>query len=81
VREAIARGEFKSGLEHYRKLGAKEGRGGGFSGWDEEGYLFAHGDVRYAVETGMFKSGLQHYYLAGAAEGRPVRLGTYTPRE
>jgi hypothetical protein len=81
VLQAIERGDFKSGLDHYTRAGAKEGRNGGFSGWDEEGYLFANGDVRSALEKGTFTSGVDHYFRAGAAEGRPIRLGTYTPRE
>jgi hypothetical protein len=72
VLQVIQRGEFESGLDHYRKAGAKEGRNGGFSGWDEEMYLFANDDVRDEVKKGTFTSGLDHYYRAGAAEGRPI---------
>ena len=60
------------------KIGAAENRRGGFSGWDEEGYLIQYGDVRNAVLSKAFRSGIQHYLLAGAREGRQVSLGLTT---
>jgi hypothetical protein len=57
------------------KVGAAENRKGGFSGWDEEGYLIMYGDVRNSVLSTMFRSGIQHYVLAGVKEGRKISLG------
>ena len=57
------------------KIGAPEDRHGGFSGWDEDGYLIPYGDVRNAVIGGVFKSGIEHYLAAGAVEKRNVSLG------
>ena len=52
-----------------------------FRGWDEEGYLLAHKDVKHEIDKGLLgvTSGLDHYFKWGATEGRPIRLGTYTP--
>lgn len=72
---AVAAGKFKSGEEHFMKVGAAENRKGGFSGWDEEGYLIMYGDVRNSVLSTMFRSGIQHYVLAGVKEGRKISLG------
>ena len=57
------------------KIGARENRRGGFSGWDEEGYLIPYGDVRNAVIGKMFGSGYEHYIAAGATERRHISLG------
>jgi hypothetical protein len=80
VAAAIADGKFASGEEHFMKVGAGEGRLGGFSGWDEEGYLVDFGDVRLAIVEGRFRSGIQHYLLAGAREGRDIHLGLVSPQ-
>jgi len=57
------------------KVGAAENRKGGFSGWDEEGYLIQYGDVRNSVIDKMFRTGIEHYLAAGAREGRQIALG------
>ena len=57
------------------KVGVQQNRRGGFSGWDEEGYLIPYGDVRNAVLGGMFRTGIEHYLAAGAVEKRNISLG------
>ena len=71
----VVAGKFKSGEEHFMKVGATEDRKGGFSGWDEEGYLILYGDVRNSVLSTIFRSGIQHYVQAGFKEGRKSRWG------
>ena len=72
VTAAIARGEFKSGLEHYQLAGRAEHRLGGFvpSTWNEARYLKIYPDVAAAAARGEFLSGYHHYLVAGNAEGR-----------
>lgn len=69
VAQAVARGEFASGLQHYEAYGAAEQRLGVVS-LDEQFYLAQNQDVAIAVERGEFASGLQHYMTYGAGEGR-----------
>ena len=71
----VAVGKFKSGEDHFMKVGAIEGRKGGFSGWDEEGYLVPYADVRNAVRDKIFQSELDHFLKAGFKEGRHIALG------
>jgi hypothetical protein len=72
VAAAVARGEFKSGREHYVLAGRAEHREGASvpADWDEKTYLQAHPDVAIAVTKGSFVSGYHHYLAAGRAEGR-----------
>jgi hypothetical protein len=72
VAAAIARGEVKSGYEHYQLAGRSERRQGGSipAYWDEAGYLKANPDVATAVKAGSFLSGYHHYLAAGQKEGR-----------
>ena len=75
VAAAVARGEFKSGAEHYARFGATEGRTPNArvttSGTiNPESYLEANPDVAAAVARGEFVNAKQHYELYGRAEGR-----------
>jgi|ERR1700688_1475507 len=72
VAAAIARGEFRSGREHYQLAGRFEHRQGVSipDDWDEVGYLKANPDVAGAVKAGTFISGYHHYLVAGQKEGR-----------
>jgi hypothetical protein len=72
VAAALARGEFKSGREHYELAGRAEHREGASvpADWDEKSYLQVHPDVAIAVAKGSFVSGYHHYLAAGRAEGR-----------
>ncbi len=69
VAQAVARGEYASGLEHYQAYGAAEQRLGVVS-LDEKFYLAQNPDVAAAVERGEYASGLEHYLAYGAAECR-----------
>ncbi|MGA1856842.1 Ig-like domain-containing protein [Azospirillum sp. 11R-A] len=69
VAQAVARGEFASGMDHYRQYGAAEGRLQPVA-LDEAFYLSQNEDVAKAVAAGLFTSGLQHYLLKGEKEGR-----------
>ncbi|WP_109108551.1 M10 family metallopeptidase C-terminal domain-containing protein [Azospirillum sp. TSO35-2] len=69
VAQAVARGEFTSGMDHYRRYGAAEGRLKPVA-LDESFYLAQNPDVAQAVTHGDFTSGLQHFLLFGEAEGR-----------
>lgn len=69
VAQAVARGEFASGMDHYQRYGAAEGRLQPVA-LDEAFYLSQNEDVAKAVAAGQFTSGLQHYLLVGEHEGR-----------
>jgi len=69
VAQAVARGEFTSGMDHYQRYGAAEGRLQPVA-LDEAFYLSQNEDVARAVAAGQFTSGLQHYLLIGEREGR-----------
>ncbi|MCG5240649.1 hypothetical protein MCW82_12800 [Azospirillum doebereinerae] len=70
VAQAVARGEFASGLQHYQAYGGAEQRLKGGVSLDEKFYLAQNQDVAAAVGRGEFASGLEHYLTHGAAEGR-----------
>lgn len=72
VAAAIARGEFKSGREHYERAGRAEGRLGAAvpEDWDEAIYLRLHPDVAAEIARGTFLNGYHHYLAAGRVEGR-----------
>jgi len=75
VAEALNRGDFSSGLQHYEQFGFSENRDG--VGFDEQFYLDFNPDVADAVSRGDFLGGFQHYQLFGVAEGRaPVASAT-----
>ena len=78
VAQAIARKDFRSGLQHYELAGRAERRLGAFvpPDWDEQGYMQANPDVAYFTSLGNFLSGYHHYLVAGRAEGR---LGGFVP--
>ena len=72
VAAAVARGNFKSGREHYEAAGRAERRQGGFvpDYWDEAQYLRVNPDVAAAVAARSFLSGYHHYLVGGRNEGR-----------
>ena len=73
VYQAKERGEFKSGLDHYKKHGQSEGRHFQFTSasddFDEIFYLMTYTDARMAVSKGEFKNGAHHYVMVGAKRG------------
>lgn len=70
IEAAVARGDFRSGLEHYLIFHYQFRSTGMLRGFDETGYLAANPDVATAVARGEMKSGEQHFILHGAAERR-----------
>jgi len=80
VAAAVARGDFKTGREHYELAGRAERREGSAvpDDWDETTYLEVHPDVTREISRGTFVSGYHHYLVAGRAEGR---LGGFKPKD
>ncbi len=68
VRAAVSNGLFRSGFEHFIKLGLDEGRSPSQLFADD--YLTNNPDVNAAVKNGIFHSGFQHFIRTGFAEGR-----------
>ena len=69
VAEAVAAGAFKSGLEHFQKLGSKEIRNPN-TFFDTQFYLESNPDILTAFEKGVITSPFEHYQSFGGAEGR-----------
>jgi hypothetical protein len=70
VAAAIARGEFASAEDHYKKVGYFEHRLPYAIDVDEPWYLDAYSDVAEAVRSGQFATGKAHFYKDGYREGR-----------
>ena len=73
VKNAVAAGELKSGLEHFTRYGHAELRAVPIlpvRDWPEEVYLRQHPDVRESVAAGTLSGGLEHYIRFGQFEGR-----------
>ena len=72
VDDAVLRGEFKSGLHHFRMFGKNESRStqdlGKKDEFDSKGYLATYSDVAEAVEAAQFKSAQHHYVLLAFLE-------------
>lgn len=69
VAAAVARGDYKSGMDHFNQAGHLEGRNPN-NVFREQDYLVANPDVAAQVAGGGFKSGFEHYQKYGKAEGR-----------
>jgi hypothetical protein len=69
VAAAIANGTMDSGLGHFQRHGAGEGR----QFFDEQAYLAQNPDVAAAVAAGG-GSGIEHYQTFGAHEGRAAPI-------
>ncbi len=84
VVEAIRRGEFLSGYDHYIRVGQFENRrislscgrihDGRWCEYNESDYLFLNPDVATAVRRGEFSSGYEHYIRYGQYEGRQISV-------
>lgn len=73
VSQAVDRGDFASGWEHYTRCGRAENRPGAvkrYATFDETLYLRANPDISQAVARGDFESGWEHYLRSGKAENR-----------
>lgn len=78
VKQAVAKGTFKSGYEHYVKYGKNEKRQPVPpipEDFNEGDYLELNQDVKQAVEKGNCISGAQHYMLNGFKETRKINKG------
>jgi SAM-dependent methyltransferase len=73
IMAAIERGEFKSGFEHWTKVGSSEGRSFVPAAFVEKEYLESNPDAANAVLSGEFVSGRDHWLKRGRVEGRSVR--------
>ncbi|MBD1938670.1 cadherin-like domain-containing protein [Microcoleus sp. FACHB-68] len=80
VREAIANGDFNTGLEHFLKFAPPQGRGLISLFFNEETYLAENPDVAYAVAQGSYVSGLEHFLQFGLFEGRDSRFLLFDER-
>lgn len=69
VAQAVTRGAFRSGLQHFLEFGQFEGRNPS-SRFSNRVYLAENPDVAAAVARGAFSSGFQHYIQFGQVEGR-----------
>lgn len=69
VATAVSLGFFKSGLDHFNKIGARELRSPN-AVFDAKYYATQNPDVLAAVSAGTFASVYDHYVKFGLAEGR-----------
>lgn len=82
VREAVKRGEFSSGSNHWQLFGYNEGRVYRPIlpyDFDEAIYLSHNKDVAQAVEEEKFKSGAHHWQVYGWNESRTYSIRTLRP--
>lgn len=71
VDTAVRAGIYTSGLDHFRRSGAAEGRWGSDTlSYNELTYLALNPDVAAAVRAGAFALGYDHYLAFGEREGR-----------
>ena len=73
IADAVKRGEFKSGFEHWVTSGRHEGRSFQAAEFIEREYLELNPDVAKSVEEGQFASGRDHWQQRGRLEGRSIR--------
>lgn len=86
VRDAIAKGLFKNGYEHWVKYGRHEKTRKPNIGipddWNEAYYLLNNNDVNKNVSKGTgYQSGLHHYLLCGWKENRSWKAPQTTTKE
>jgi hypothetical protein len=70
VRDAVKRGTYLSGREHYLTHGFLEHRLPSVIPVNEKWYLQSYPDVADAIRTGVYKSAQAHFDLVGFREGR-----------
>ncbi|MFQ3679716.1 MAG: hypothetical protein SNJ60_04320, partial [Pseudanabaenaceae cyanobacterium] len=73
VAEAVRRGQFRDGREHYEQLGRNEGRAPVF---DEQFYLSRYPDVAVAIRSGQVRNAFEHWQRFGRAQNRPGGRGS-----
>nr|WP_263013019.1 tandem-95 repeat protein [Ancylothrix sp. D3o] len=72
IAEAVAKGQLKSGFQHFLKFGQYEGRNPSVL-FNEQEYLDGNPDVAEAIKKGAFKSGIEHFIKHGFFEERDLR--------
>ena len=75
VKNAVAAGTLRSGLQHFILFGEAEGRPGSplvpvSAGFNEDDYLARYPDVAAAIASGTFPSAEAHYIRSGQFENR-----------
>ncbi|MBA3922835.1 MAG: Ig-like domain repeat protein [Nostocaceae cyanobacterium] len=73
VAAAVAKGQVKSGLDHFLKYGEAEGRDPSII-FSNSLYLIENPDVATAVNKKQFNSGLDHFQKNGLYERRDLRM-------
>ncbi len=76
IADAVKRGKFQSGFEHWVKYGRNEGRSFQPAEFVEREYLELNPDVAKSIEEGQYASGLDHWRQRGRLEGRTIRKAT-----
>jgi hypothetical protein len=71
VAASIQRGEFKSGLEHFKLHGLKEGRFPGFKGFDAEIYLNKNPDLIKLIVGNREEFARRHFRIIGFHKNLP----------
>ena len=74
VEEAIGKGLFRSGVDHFCLSGVFEGRLPCKVNLDEEVYLSIHADVATAIAKKEVSSATEHFENSGHLEGRKFSL-------
>jgi len=74
VSDAIERGEFKSGFDHWLRVGKQEGRSFEPAEFNEIEYLELNPDVVELIRDGLFASGRDHWRRRGRLEGRNIKI-------
>ncbi|MEM9506586.1 MAG: class I SAM-dependent methyltransferase [Cyanobacteria bacterium P01_E01_bin.35] len=80
ISDAVARGDFESGWDHYQRYGKAENRPGAvkqYASFDETQYLRLNPDISDAVARGDFESGWDHYSRYRNIENRPGAVKQY----
>lgn len=70
VKEAVEKGAFESGRDHFLRFGYFEGRALTPSSFSEKRYLKANPDIVDAIGSGHFEDAKDHFVKFGYAEGR-----------
>lgn len=70
VAEAVKKGAFESGRDHFLRFGYFEGRALTPSSFSEKRYLKANPDIVDAIGSGHFEDAKDHFVKFGYAEGR-----------
>ena len=79
--DAVRTGTCASALDHYLRIGMREGRLPAYIAVDEDFYLGAYPDVKNAISSGDIQSAQVHFDHHGYKEGRQAYPGHFTSRQ